>query len=60
MARNSNTSFAYEALVSIILPEGILNVFEVVNRLTAALTKAVSEGLIERNPFRLLDAKEKP
>lgn len=31
MAKNSNTSFAYEALVSIILPEGILNVFEVVN-----------------------------
>ena len=31
-----------------------------VNRLTAALTKAVSEGLIDRNPFKLLDAKEKP
>ena len=31
MAKNSDTSFAYEALVSIILPEGILNVFEVVN-----------------------------
>ena len=60
MAKNSNTSFAYEALVSIILPEGILNVFEVVNRLTAALTKAVSEGLIDRNPFKLLDPKEKP
>ena len=29
--KNSNTSFAYEALRSIILPEGILNVFEVVN-----------------------------
>ena len=31
MAKNSNASFAYEALVSIILPEGILDVFEVVN-----------------------------
>lgn len=31
-----------------------------VNRLTAALTKAVIEGLIDRNPFKLLDAKEKP
>lgn len=31
-----------------------------VNRLTAALTKAVTEGLIDRNPFKLLDAKEKP
>ena len=31
-----------------------------VNRLAAALTKAVSEGLIDRNPFKLLDAKEKP
>lgn len=31
MAKNSNTSFAYEALRSVILPEGILNVFEVVN-----------------------------
>ena len=31
MTKNSNISFAYEALVSIILPEGILNVFEVVN-----------------------------
>lgn len=31
-----------------------------VDRLTAALTKAVSEGLIDRNPFKLLDAKEKP
>ena len=27
MAKNSNASFAYEALVSIILPEGILDVF---------------------------------
>ena len=31
MANNYNVSFAYEALVSIILPEGILDVFEVVN-----------------------------
>ena len=31
-----------------------------VNRLTVALTKAVSEGLIDNNPFKLLDAKEKP
>ena len=41
MAKNSNTSFAYEALVSIILPEGILNVFEVVN------VKGVHTGFIE-------------
>ena len=31
MANNSSASFAYEALVSIILPDGILDVFEVVN-----------------------------
>ena len=31
MVKNSSASFAYEALVSIILPEGILDVFEVVN-----------------------------
>lgn len=31
-----------------------------VNRMTAALTKAVAEGLIDRNPFKLLEAKEKP
>lgn len=31
-----------------------------VNRLTAALTKAVSEGLLDRNPFKQLDPKEKP
>ena len=31
MVKNSNASFAYEALVSIILPEGILDVFEVIN-----------------------------
>lgn len=31
-----------------------------VNRLAAALTKAVSEGLIDRNPFKQLDPKEKP
>ena len=41
MAKNSNTSFAYEALVSIILPEGILNVFEVVN------VEEVHTGFIE-------------
>ena len=31
MAKNSNASFAYDSLVSIILPEGFLDVFEVVN-----------------------------
>lgn len=31
-----------------------------VNRLAAALNMAVREGLIEINPFKLLDAKEKP
>lgn len=31
-----------------------------VNRLAAALNMAVREGLIESNPFKLLDAKEKP
>ena len=30
------------------------------NRLAAALNMAVREGLIENNPFKLLDAKEKP
>lgn len=30
------------------------------NRLSAALNKAVSEGLIDRNPFKLLETKEKP
>lgn len=30
------------------------------NRLGAALNMAVREGLIDRNPFKLLDAKEKP
>ena len=30
------------------------------NRLAAALNMAVREGLIDRNPFKLLDAKEKP
>ena len=30
------------------------------NRLAAALNKAVREGLIDRNPFKLLEAKEKP
>ena len=30
------------------------------NRLAAALNKAVSEGLIDRNPFKLLETKEKP
>lgn len=30
------------------------------NRLAAALNMAVSEGLIDSNPFKLLDAKEKP
>lgn len=31
-----------------------------VNIVTAALTKAVNEGIIERNPFKQLEAKEKP
>lgn len=31
-----------------------------VNRLAAALNMAVREGLIDSNPFKLLDAKEKP
>lgn len=31
-----------------------------VNRLAAALNMAVREGLIDNNPFKLLDAKEKP
>lgn len=30
------------------------------NRLAAALNMAVREGLIDNNPFKLLDAKEKP
>ena len=30
------------------------------NRLAAALNKAVSEGLLDRNPFKLLETKEKP
>ena len=30
------------------------------NRLAAALNKAVREGLIDRNPFKLLETKEKP
>ena len=31
-----------------------------VNRLAAALNKAVHEGLIDRNPFKQLETKEKP
>lgn len=31
-----------------------------VNRLAAALSKAVRDGLIDRNPFKLLETKEKP
>lgn len=31
-----------------------------VNIVTAALTKTVNEGIIERNPFKQLEAKEKP
>lgn len=31
-----------------------------VNRLAAALGKAVRDGLIDRNPFKLLETKEKP
>lgn len=31
-----------------------------VNRMTVAMTKAVNEGLIDRNPFKQLEAKEKP
>lgn len=31
-----------------------------VNRITAALSKAVAEGQIDRNPFKLLEPKEKP
>lgn len=30
------------------------------NRLAAALNKAIREGLIDRNPFKLLETKEKP
>lgn len=30
------------------------------NRLAAALNKAVSEGMLDRNPFKLLETKEKP
>lgn len=30
------------------------------NRLAAALNKAIREGLINRNPFKLLETKEKP
>lgn len=54
MARNSNTSFAYEALVSIILPEGILNVFEVVK------VEEVHTGFTEEhciNDFPIRDRK---
>lgn len=30
------------------------------NRIASAMNKAVREGLIDRNPFKLLEAKEKP
>ena len=58
MARNSNTSFAYEALVSIILPEGILNVFEVV-KVEEVHTGFIEETGLERRVIHIhLDERE--
>ena len=48
MAKNSNTSFTYEALVSIILPEGILDVFEVV-KVEEEHTGIIEETGLERS-----------
>ena len=58
MARNSNTSFAYEALVSIILPEGILNVFEVV-KVEEVHTGFIEETGLERRVIHIhLDERD--
>ena len=58
MAKNSNASFAYEALVSIILPEGILDFFEVIN-VEEEHTGIIEETGLERRVIHIhLDERD--